>query len=113
MRTAPYTPELLYKALSAACAQSGVTEFDYSVEMWGILWTPTYVYVNGERIDLEISSDDLSPLVRLGMLEETKVYSVLPNEPLEIFRSTYRLMPCRCGEDLPRRVETRKDLRCL
>jgi hypothetical protein len=111
--TSSRTPDLVFKALSGACAQSGVIEFDYSVEMWGVLWLPAYVYVSGNALDLEIDRDDLNVLVGMGLLEETKVHSELPNEPLEIARSTYRLLMCPCDKSWPRWVDRKKAHRCL
>jgi len=84
------------KELIKECNQRKTNTFDYSVEMWGLMWTPSYIYIQGESVRLsidDITSSDFDFLVKEQLLEEIKCFHGKElNFPLEILRTTYQLL---------------------
>lgn len=84
------------QAVRAACGTNGVTHFDYSVEHWGVLWEPWFVYINNARITLDIEHiaySDFEALTKNNLLLKTLAFDEQDlNYPLEISRSRYQLV---------------------
>jgi len=68
---------LLWLELEKQCAALNSSEFEYSWEMWGVMWTPFFIMVDDKSLSFsatDIQSDDLDILVKQGKLEIIKIY---------------------------------------
>ncbi len=86
--------ELFLSELKETCAENNSNEFEYFWEMWGVLWMPWFIEVNGESMYFssnDISQNDLDQLCKNGFIELLKVYD--QNEMKDEFdRKRYRLI---------------------
>lgn len=86
------------KELHEHCNRLGKYKFDFSVEMWGVMWTPWYVYIDRESVRFsinEIQSADLQALVDSQELKLIKEFPLEKLDDLEIERTKYMLWSCR------------------
>lgn len=85
---------LFLSELKERCAENNSNEFEYFWEMWGVLWMPWFIEVNGESMYFssnDISQNDLDQLCKNGFIELLKVYD--QNEMKDEFdRKRYRLI---------------------
>jgi hypothetical protein len=92
------THRILLNALIDECLQRRVFSFDFSVEMWGVMWMPWNIYIGDEpcRADIPLShidSADLDALVKQGMILKVKEFGAEElDQPLEISRTRYILL---------------------
>ncbi|WP_074406478.1 hypothetical protein [Aquimarina megaterium] len=86
--------ELFLSELKERCSENNSSEFEYFWEMWGVLWIPWFIEVNGESMYFtanDISQNDLDRLCKDGFIELLKVYN--QNEMKDEFdRKRYRLI---------------------
>ncbi|WP_433829047.1 hypothetical protein [Flavobacterium anhuiense] len=68
---------LLWSELEKQCAALNSDEFEYSWEMWGVMWTPWFIMVGDKSINFSannLESADFDILVKQGKLEIVKIY---------------------------------------
>lgn len=86
------------KELHEHCNRLGKYEFEFSVEMWGIIWMPWYVYIGRERVGFSVDDIQGSDLQALVDSQELKLIGEFPLEKLnalEMERTKYMLWSCR------------------
>lgn len=70
--------EIIYAEISKKCKHTNCIEFEYYWEIWGGMWHPWFIEINGKSENFtfnDISQNDLDDLVQMGFIELTKVYS--------------------------------------
>ncbi|EZH75361.1 hypothetical protein ATO12_00875 [Aquimarina atlantica] len=86
--------ELFLSELKERCSENNSNEFEYFWEMWGVLWMPWFIEINGESMYFttnDISQNDLDQLHKDGFIELLKIYD--QNEMKDEFdRKRYRLI---------------------
>ncbi|MBW1656486.1 hypothetical protein [Flavobacterium quisquiliarum] len=68
---------LLWFELEKQCAEFNSNEFEYSWEMWGVMWMPWFIMIDHKLLNFsanDISSNDLEILVKQGKIEVIKIY---------------------------------------
>ena len=83
----------LYSEILEKCGNSNCFEFEYYWEIWGVMWYPWTLEINGkpESFSLnDISDKDLDDLIKNGLIELIKEY---PKEEMddEFDRKRYRI----------------------
>lgn len=80
--------------LQEKCRKHNCFEFEYHWEMWGVLWYPWYIHINGKSESFsfnDISQDDLKELTKQGFIELLEEYPYNPD--LDYFdRKRYRVI---------------------
>lgn len=82
---------VFYRELIAQCKKHQKFEFTYSVECWGVLWFPWFIYIDGHSLAFstdDISETDLQTLVNEGSIE--RVEEMEPDSPIVIKTVKYR-----------------------
>ncbi len=67
----------IFKELFDKCVYQKTTEFEYYVEIWGLMWYPSFIEINGANQTFkhnDISSEDLKLFCELGLIELIKTY---------------------------------------
>ena len=89
--------KILVEELTSLCNKKEVFEFEFSVEMWGIMWMPWFLHINKEVVDIslnDIENNDLKELINIRVIEKIKEFEDSElNYPLEISRTKYRIKP--------------------
>lgn len=84
------------KDLIIQCNQQKTNIFDYSTEMWGLMWTPSFIYIQGKRVKIAIDNLDASDFnffIAQNIIEEAKKFKKKELDfPLEIARTSYKLL---------------------
>ena len=68
--------EIIYSELLEKCKASENYEFEYFWEIWGIMWHPWFIEINGVNQYFsmnDISINDINELLELGFIELVKV----------------------------------------
>lgn len=68
----------IYTELLEKCEQSNCYEFDYYWEIWGILWYPWTLEINGKYHSFsvnDLSYKDLNKMCDLGLIELVEEFS--------------------------------------
>lgn len=67
----------IFDELVDKCLNKKSTEFEYFVEIWGLMWYPWFIEINGENQIFkhnDISSEDLKLFCELELIELIKTY---------------------------------------
>jgi hypothetical protein len=87
--------KILIEELGNYCIEKQTYEFDFSIEMWGVLWMPWFVYINNENVKISVNNienSDLTELTNLGLIEKVKEFDDSELDyPTEISRTKYRI----------------------
>lgn len=68
----------IFNELVNKCVDKKTTEFEYFVEIWGVMWYPWFIEINGKNQTFkhnDISSEDLKLFCELGLIELIKTYT--------------------------------------
>ena len=89
--------KILVEELTSLCNKKEVHEFEFSIEMWGLMWMPWFIQINKEVVNIslkDIENNDLKELINIGVIEKIKEYEDSElNFPLEISRTKYSIKP--------------------
>lgn len=69
-------------------------EFEYSIEMWGVMWMPWFVEIDEKLLKFtanDIHTNDLEVLIKQGFIEFIKEYET-GKKSSEIERIRYRIV---------------------
>lgn len=69
---------LIYSELVEKCTENQTTEFEFFIEVWGVMWYPWFVEINGINQSFsfnDLSTTDLDDLVKSGCIEYIGSYS--------------------------------------
>lgn len=67
----------IFDELVNNCINKKSTEFEYFVEIWGVMWYPWFIEINGESQIFkhnDISFEDLKLFCELDLIELIKTY---------------------------------------
>lgn len=67
----------IHKELLDKSIESGSFEFEYFIEIWGVMWYPWFIEIDGKNQSFsynDISTDDLKKLIELELVEFVKTY---------------------------------------
>lgn len=81
--------------LKSQAVALNASEFEFSVEIWGMWWMPWYVEIDGKSLDFtanDICAKDLELLVKNKLVAIVKVYEASEMNSLEIERRRYRIV---------------------
>lgn len=70
--------KILHSEILKKCVNYECYEFEFYWEIWGLMWYPWTLEINGKSESFsinDISYDDLEKLCDLGLIELIKVYS--------------------------------------
>ena len=80
------------------CEDANCFEFEYYWEIWGVMWYPWFLEINGKSQSFsfnDISSDDLETLCSEGLIELIEEYSDDEKSESEFDKKRYRLIKSR------------------
>ena len=69
---------VILSELVEKCTKNQTAEFEYFIEIWGVMWYPWFIEINGINQSFsynDISSVDLDELVNSGHIEYLRSYS--------------------------------------
>lgn len=85
----------LIKELRNLCEEKKTDEFEFSVEIWGVMWMPWTIYIKNEiaKISIQIiEKSDFLELIKHGEIEKVKQFEETELDyPLEIARTKYKI----------------------
>ena len=59
--------KILIAELTNLCNKKETYEFEFSVEMWGIMWMPWFLYINKEVVEISLTDIENSDLTELRL----------------------------------------------
>ncbi|MGD1841026.1 MAG: hypothetical protein ACFB0B_09040 [Thermonemataceae bacterium] len=88
----------IIEEIKQKCDEANCSEFEYHWEIWGVLWYPWFLKINGKSPSFsfnDLSDDDLRKLCAEGFIELVKEYSNDEKSAYEFDKKRYRLISSR------------------
>ena len=70
--------DILFSEILLKCKESNCFEFEYFSEIWGVMWHPWFLEINGKSESFsfnDLTQEDFNQLVKENKIETIKVYS--------------------------------------
>ena len=70
--------DIIFTEIKSKLIQLNCSEFEYYWEIWGVMWHPWFIEINGKSENFsfnDLTQEDLNQLVKENKIETIKVYS--------------------------------------
>lgn len=85
--------DLIFSEIHSKLVELNCSEFDYYWEIWGVMWYPWFIEINGKSENFsfnDLTQEDLNQLEKEKKIETIKVYSK-DEMTVELDRKRYRI----------------------
>ncbi len=70
--------DIIFSEIKSKLVELNCNEFEYYWEIWGVMWYPWFIEINGKSENFsfnDLTQEDLNQLVKENKIENIKVYS--------------------------------------
>lgn len=87
--------EILYQELLEEAIQLNDFQFEFSIEMWGVMWMPFFFYFGDKTFTCsrdDITIEDVEALLKAGLITTTQAFDEKELDDLELSRVRYQIV---------------------